>query len=206
MLVNCSAVSKTIKHGKLDVQTKMSDTIFLDPVTDHQKTVYLQIKNTSDKQNIDIKSIIECNLQSKGYTIVSNLEKAHYLLQANILQVGKNNRDNPFEALTSGFGGALAGGTIGGLAGLSGGYDAHYTGAAVGSLVGGAVSFLADAAVSVVNYSMTTDLQLSERNKTNSWNKYKTRIISVATKTNLKFNTAMPRLTQDLAHSIAGLL
>ena len=77
----------------------------------------------------------------------------------------------------------------------------------------GLIGTVADAAVQVINYQMITDLQISEKadgasvtessdarlkqgtsgNKSSSWSekskwkKYQTRIISVAKKTNLKF-------------------
>ena len=49
-LSGCGTMHKAIKHGKLDVQTRMSETVFLDPVADNKRTVVLQIRNTSDKK------------------------------------------------------------------------------------------------------------------------------------------------------------
>jgi hypothetical protein len=43
----------------------------------------------------------------------------------------------------------------------------------------------------------------SEKSK---WKKYQTRIISVAKKTNLKFELALPELKRGLIQSISGLL
>jgi len=38
-----------VEHAKLQTQAKMTDTIFLEPVTSPvQKTVFIQVKNTSD--------------------------------------------------------------------------------------------------------------------------------------------------------------
>ena len=33
-LTNCTTTTKLIKHGELEVQTKMSSTVFLDPISD----------------------------------------------------------------------------------------------------------------------------------------------------------------------------
>jgi len=108
----------------------------------------------------------------------------------------------------------------------------NFRGAGVGALVGGIGGTIADAMVEVVNYSMITDLQISEKasghvvneasnaslkqgtsgHKTSSWSeksnwkKYQTRIISSAKKTNLKFEAALPELKQGLIQSISGLL
>jgi hypothetical protein len=226
LLNGCSAIDKSIKHGTLDVQTRMSETVFLDPVADDKKTVILQIRNTSDKKDLEILSEIKMAIEDKGYKIVTDPNKAHYMIQANILQVGKSTKEDPFSSLSSGFGGALAGGTMGAL------ISNDSMGMGIGALAGGLIGTVADAAVQVVNYQMITDLQISEKadsatvtessnaqlrqgssgNKSSSWSekskwkKYQTRIISVAKKTNLKFELALPELKRGLIQSISGLL
>ena len=228
-LCSCGAMQKQIKHGKLEVETKMSDTIFLDPVEDNQKKIIIQIRNTSDKKDLNIKEEIKQALIDGGYKIVTNAKDAQFMLQANILQVGKNTLEDPFSMMGGGFGsslsGALAGGAIGGAMSDS------YKGAVVGGLLGGIASTIIDSAVEVVRYSMITDLQISEKadgataieasnarlkqgtsgvktstwtQKTN-WKKYQTRIVSVAKKTNLKFELAIPELKAGLIQSIAGM-
>ena len=99
-------------------------------------------------------------------------------------------------------------------------------------LVAGIGNTILDAAVEVVNFTMITDLQISEKadgsyvdessdaslkqgtsgykkntwkSKTN-WKKYQTRVVSVAKKTNLKFEEAAPELVSGLVNSIAGVL
>jgi hypothetical protein len=166
-------------------------------------------------------------IEDKGYKIVTDPNKAHYMIQANILQVGKSTKEDPFSSLSSGFGGALAGGTMGALISNN-----DSMGMGIGALAGGLIGTVADAAVQVVNYQMITDLQISEKadsatvtessnaqlrqgssgNKSSSWSekskwkKYQTRIISVAKKTNLKFELALPELKRGLVQSISGLL
>ena len=53
-LSGCAAVQTAISKSDLDVQNKMTDTIFLDPVSQSKKTVYVQVKNSSDKPDIDL--------------------------------------------------------------------------------------------------------------------------------------------------------
>jgi hypothetical protein len=227
LLNGCSAIDKSIKHGTLDVQTRMSETVFLDPVADDKKKVILQIRNTSDKKDLEIQSEIKIAIEDKGYKIVTDPNKAHYMIQANILQVGKSTNEDPFSSLSSGFGGALAGGTMGALISNN-----DSMGMGIGALAGGLIGTVADSAVQVINYQMITDLQISEKadsatvtessnaqlkqgssgNKSSSWSekskwkKYQTRIISVAKKTNLKFELALPELKRGLIQSISGLL
>ena len=229
-LVGCNTTSKMIKHGKLEVQTKMSETIFLDPIEDEKRTVLLQIKNTSDKSGLDIESRIREAIEHKGYMLVTNPKIANIMIQANILQVGKPTLENPFEALSGGYGSGLEGFATGAaLAGATGGSGRSMLGI---GLLAGIGNTVLDAAVEVVNITMTTDLQISEKadgeyvsessdanlkqgtsgykkstwKKKTNWKKYQTRIMSVAKKTNLKFKEAEPKLTEGLVKSISGLL
>jgi hypothetical protein len=219
-----------IKHGKLEVETKMSETIFLDPIDDNKKTVLLQIRNTSDKSGLEIESKIRSAIESKGYRIVNSTGSANIMIQANVLQVGKSTLENPFQALTGGYGSGLEGLATGAaIAGATGGSGRSMLGI---GLITGIGNTILDAAVEVVNFTMITDLQISEKadgeyvsessdanlkqgtsgykkstwEKKTNWKKYQTRIMSVAKKTNLKFEEAEPKLTEGLVKSISGLL
>ena len=229
-LVGCNTTTKIIKHGKLEVETKMSETIFLDPIEDEKKTVLLQIRNTSDKPGLDIESKIRLAVENKGYRIVNSPKQANIMIQANILQVGKSTLENPFEALSGGYGSGLEGFATGAaLAGATGGSGRSMLGI---GLLAGVGNTILDAAVEVVTFTMTTDLQISEKadgeyvsessdaslnqgtsgykkstwEKKTNWKKYQTRIMSVGKKTNLKFEEAEPKLTEGLVKSISGLL
>ncbi|MDA0345431.1 MAG: complement resistance protein TraT [Proteobacteria bacterium] len=229
-LVGCQTTSKIIKHGKLEVETKMSTSIFLDPIEDNKRTVLLQIRNTRDKSGLDIESKIRSAVENKGYRIVNSPKQANIMIQANILQVGKSTLENPFEVLSGGYGSGLEGFATGAaLAGATGGSGRSMLG--IGLLTGIGNTVL-DAAVQVVNFTMTTDLQISEKAEGNyvsessdanlkqgssgnkkstwkqktNWKKYQTRIMSVAKKVNLKFDEAEPKLTEGLVKSISGLL
>jgi predicted small secreted protein len=229
-LAGCNTATKVIKHGSLAIETKMSDTVFLDPVEENKRTVLLQIRNTSDKPGLEIESRIRSAIESKGYAIVSSPEKANIMIQANILQVGKSTLENPFEAMSGGYGSGLEGFATGAaLGGAFGGSGKSMLGV---GLVTGIGNTILDAAVEVVNFTMITDLQISEKaegiyvsessdaalkqgtsgykkstwEQKSNWKRYQTRIMSVAKKTNLKFEEAEPKLTEGLVQSISGLL
>jgi hypothetical protein len=169
LLAGCAATQTMISKRNLDVQTKMSNTVFLNPVEDSQKTVYVQVKNTSDKPQFKIDSKIRTALESKGYQVVSSLNKAHYLLQANILQVGKVDPSAAEKMFLGGFGsnlgaaamGAGVGTTVGLLSGGSG--RSMLTGGLIGGAIAGIGSTIANAAVKDVTYTVITDLQISEK-------------------------------------------
>ena len=59
--------------------------MFLDPVEDSKRTVVLQIRNTTDKKDVAIKDDIVNVISSKGYTVVRDPKKAHFMIEANIL-------------------------------------------------------------------------------------------------------------------------
>lgn len=228
-LSGCAAAQVAIEHRNLDVQTKMSETVFLDPVKDDLKTVYLQIKNTSDK-DIDISPLVKTAIESRGYKVISDPDSAHYMMQANILQVGKIDPSAAQQALMNGFGGALLGGTVGALASQGRGNSGMLGAIAGGAIVGGLMDTVTNSMVKNVTFSIISDLQISERSKgvvkqeTNSnltqgtetvvkqtestesnWKRYRTRILSTANKVNLSFEDALPELEKGLAKSVSGI-
>lgn len=87
VLSGCGAMSTAIKKRNLEVKTQMSETIWLEPSS--QKTVYLQIKNTSDKDMSGLQAKVTKALQDKGYTVTSAPESAYYWIQANVLKADK---------------------------------------------------------------------------------------------------------------------
>lgn len=232
-LSGCAALHTSIAKKDLDVQTKMSDTVFLDPVSPDKKVVFLQIKNTSDKSNFDIETPIKSAIMARGYGITSNPDDAHYWLQANVLSVEKASPTAAEAALTSGYGGAfagmVAGAAIGG--GMAGWGGAGYGGAA-GGIVGAAAETIANAYVKDVTFVVVTDLEISEKAKSGvviredtklglkkgisgsasqtssevvDRKKYRTRIVSTANKANLEYEEAAPSLTAGMVRAISGI-
>jgi len=231
----CSAMNTAIQKRNLDVQTKMSETVFLEPTAPEDKIVYFDFRNTSDK-DMDVKPQIKAAFIRRGYKITQNPKEARYMLQGNILKVGKSDLRESRSLLGSGFGGTglaagLAGGALsGGAAYAMGGNNRTTTGVA---LAGAALGFIGDALVKDVVYVMVTDLQIRERplegevitqtqqaklaqgsSTTTSqdikggkvkWKTYRTRIVSTANKMNLDFAEARPVLEVALSKSISGI-
>ena len=226
LLTACTASQVALQHHSLETQTKMSDTVFLDPVPDAQKTIYVAVKNTSD-QEVNVQDALKSDLTAHGYKVVNSLDSAHYILQANILSVSKMKPEEVSHALSGGYGsvltGAVAGGAVGALSGNS-------TAALAGGIIGGVTGMVADSLVKDVNYAMITDVQVSERtnikvtqdNKSDLKNgsssmsvqrstensdfkRYRTRIASTADKVNLSFVDAKPSLEAGLVKSLSGI-
>ncbi|AJA70965.1 MULTISPECIES: complement resistance protein TraT [Erwiniaceae] len=227
VLSGCSAMTTAIKKRNLEVKTQMSQTVWLEPST--QKTVYLQVRNTSDKDMSDLQSLLAQDLQAKGYTVTSSPDAAYYWIQANVLKAEKMDLRQSQGFLATGYEGAVAGAALG--AGITA-YNGNSGGAMLGvGLAAGLAGMAADALIEDVNFTMVTDLQISERSKnavttdniaalrqgtsgiklqTSSEEgnrmKYQTRVVSNANKVNLKFEEAKPVLEAQLAKSVAGIM
>jgi len=170
----CAAMSVAISKKDLNVQTLMSDTIFLDPENETEKTVYLDVKNTSDK-DVYIKQLIINRLEAKGYIIATTPSKAGFILQVAVLHVGMTNPNAYEAAINHGpvyWGGTAAAVGAGAATGALIGYGAtgySRTGALAGGLIGAAALGLLDVAVNSsvkdVTYSMITDVMISEKTR-----------------------------------------
>ena len=232
LLGGCGATHTAINKRNLDVQTQMSSTIFLDPVTSDKRTVFLQIRNTTDKPELDLEQTIATAMIAKGYKIVQVPDEAHYLLQANVLQVGRTDLRAAEHALNQGFGATLSGAVAGVAVGSLASSRPDRRAMVLGGLVGASVATVTDAMVQDVAYSVIADVQISERvgksvvvkEKTQSklkqgirgirevtstekidWKRYQTRVVSAANKVNLKFEKAAPELIRGLTRSIVGV-
>lgn len=226
-LTGCSAMSTAIKKRNLEVKTQMSETIWLEPAT--ERTVYLQIKNTSDKDMSQLQAKIADAVRGKGYTLVTNPAAAYYWIQANVLKADKMDLREAQGFLSKGYEGAIAGAALG--SGITA-YNSNSAGATLGlGLAAGLAGMAADALVEDINYSMVTDVQIAERTaatvrtdnvaalrqgnsgtkvqtstQQGNQHKYQTRVVSNANKVNLKFEEAKPVLEDQLARSIANIL
>jgi hypothetical protein len=229
LLAGCAATTTAISERNLDVQTKMSGSIFLDPVAPDRRTVFVQVRNTSDRPDFDIEQDIRAAVASRGYRVVEDPSEAQYMLQANVLQAGRTSKSAAEATFGSGFGGVVLGGAVGAAAGRAVSRDTSVI--IAGGLLGAAAESVTSAFVQDVTYGITTDVQVSERaregvvvterlqqnlgqgtgsevlssTETTDWKRYQTRVQSTASKANLEFEEAAPELTSGLTRSIAGI-
>ena len=223
VLSGCATTDGTGLADSLEVSTKMSSTIWLDPVGSDKRTIFLSLRNTSDK-DMNIANQISEAIVSKGYKVVTNPDEAHYWIQGNILKVGKSTDEETDSFLDTGFGGGVVGGVLGST--IGGG-----NGKTVATVGGALAGYLIDKAFEDTMYTMVTDLQISEASdetvlsksnhqlsqgnsgstvqaseKSGNRKKYQTRIVSTAIQSNLAFEQARPELESGLIRSISGLL
>ena len=226
-LSGCAGIGTAISHKDLKIQTKMSDSIFLPPVPENKQVVYVQVRNTTAKESIDLRPQLVRDLRENGWRVTHDINRAYVLLQVNVLQVGKENPSALNDSLAKGYGAGIAGAAVGGLATNSAG------GAVAGGLIAGLGEVIVDSSIHNVTYSIITDVQVSIRapkgvkvhervrsdmqqgtstdvkqtyHQRSGWEKYRTRVASYANQVNLKFDKAAPALTDELASSIANIL
>ena len=161
--------------------------------------------------------------------MTSSPDTAYYWIQANVLKAEKMDLRQSQGFLSTGYEGAATGAALG--AGITA-YNSNSGGAILGiGLAAGLAGMAADALVEDVNFTMVTDLQISERSKSTVTTdnigalrqgnagiklqtsseegnrmKYQTRVVSNANKVNLKFEEAKPVLEAQLAKSVAGIM
>lgn len=223
----CATTGEAISSRKLETSIKMSETIFLEPVEPAQQVVWIKIRNTSDRQDLDamtIQSIIRGKIEQRGYRVTNSPSEAHYRLQANVLYADHEKKDLTEDAMMiGGFGGALAGSEFGG--GGKAKMATGLAGAVVGSVVGGLIGSM----FQIDKWVLVVDIQISEkveggvdttsagRTRAGSVGKtqaasgrsdflnYQTRIIGTAKQTNMDWNIAQPILLNGFANSLAGI-
>ncbi|MEO0035146.1 MAG: hypothetical protein RLZZ501_1169 [Pseudomonadota bacterium] len=160
-LSGCAALDASINHANLDVQTHMSESVFLDPVPPNARTIFVSARNTSDHPEIDLRGSLTQAMAARGYQVVEDPNLAHYMLRVNILYAGPIETKDTNSLLMGKYGEPLlAGAGAAALtAGLGGGVG---TTAGVGLGVA-AASYLANQLIKDVTYSVVVDIQLSER-------------------------------------------
>ena len=234
LLAGCAAVHTSIAKRNLDVQTRMSDAVFLDPVGPDKRTVFVQVRNTSDKPNFDLEGPIKNAIRSRGYQVLDDPEAAQFKLQAQILSVSKASVTAAEQALAGGYGAPLVGITAGAVAGVATGGSSQNmaVAGAAGAIVGGLIETVANAAVQDVFFVAITDVQISQKaragvtgqrdlqvdasqgiggSETTTFSevtdekRYRTRVMSTANKVNLQYEEAAPELNAGLTRVLAGL-
>jgi len=230
-IAGCSAPHTIIKKRNLDVQTQMSESIFLEPVAPAKRIIFVNIRNTSDKE-LPIEQLIRNKIIANGFQLTDDPEQANYMLQANILSVGRADLRSSASMLEAGFGGLMLGSTLSQMKIHSSRRDA-YRDEAKGMLIGATVALITDALVDDVLYTMVTDVRVRERPQMREiitqdessqldqgsstvleqqisggvvkWKTYETRIVSTANQVNLEFEEARDALMDGLVRSIGGI-
>lgn len=153
--MNASGGLTAIKKRNLDVKTQMSQTVWLEPSS--EKTVFIQVRNTSDKDMSNLQTLLAQDLRNKGYTVTSSPDAAYYWIQANVLKAEKMDLRTAQGLLGSGYEGAATGAALG--AGITA-YNSTSGGAILG--VGLAAGLAGGRAVTVGDVAQLTSPESGE--------------------------------------------
>ncbi|CAM3738149.1 complement resistance protein TraT [Rheinheimera salexigens] len=101
LLTSCSALHTSVAKRQLDVQTRMSETVYLDPVEPEQRSIFLDIRNTTAEYQLPLADDLRNFLFDRGYNLVDSPLQAQYWLQVNVRTVLK---EKPAKVLAQEYG------------------------------------------------------------------------------------------------------
>ncbi len=232
LLGGCAATQVAISKKDLDVQSRTSSAIFVDPVKRDQRTVYLDVKSgvmEFDRRRFKQFVAQQFSELDSGYRLVDDPDAAQFQMVAYVLNLEKTSPSAAEAALGRGYsGGAIAAGAaVGAVANGSN----HYNGAVAGGIIGGAAELISGALVKDVTYMLVCDVQIKEQAKNgaivrkdtqvdtkvsdkgssrqtvselSTRKEYRTRIVTTANKANLKLEEADEQMFKKTAYAMAG--
>lgn len=167
VLSGCAATSVALSKKDLDVQTKTSTAVFVDPVPAAERTLYVEVRSgVSEFDRRAFSRFIKEQFASNenGYRLVDDPAQARYLMLAYVLNLEKTDPTAAQAALQQGYrgGDVAAGAAVGALIGADSGAGS-YKGAAVGGLLAAGVSMVANSMVKDVTYMLVCDVSIRER-------------------------------------------
>ncbi len=227
-LTGCAAVHTSIAKKDLDVQTKLSTSVFVDPVPPEKRKIYLEVRSAVmefDRNAFRTALNSQISGSGNGYSFVDSPDDAQYTMSVFVRNLEKASPSAAENYLASGFQGVAAGATLGVATG------GGYRGAAAGGLIGGLVSTAANAMVKDVTYLLVADIQIKERAKkgvivrkdskintkisddgsatqtsseVSNQKEYRTRVVTTANKANLELEEAQPLMFDKTAYAMAS--
>jgi hypothetical protein len=225
--IGCTQAIKAMEHSTMQINVKMSDTIYLEPQSlAKNRRIFIRATNTSDFQEVVLEKLIGEKIAKKGFTIVTDPTQADYIVQANVLYFDTAKEGMTADAILSG---AIAGGTAGVLiagSDLKGGFTGAVIGTVLGSLGGAIVgsAWKIDEFFGVIDLriqerveggvagKMVTDAKIgtsttltTERVVKSDYQTYTTRLVAKAKQTNMDRNEAAQVLTERITTQIAGM-
>ena len=230
-LVSCAAISTAVGKRNLDVQTKVSTAVFVDPVPRAKRTVYVDIRSTVmefDRRAMAKAVRSEFNNNDNGYRMVDDPTKAQYHMSIFVLKLEKTSPTAAQQALRQGFTDVAAGAGAGAIVGARQGGT---TGAVGLGLLGALGTTAANAFVQDVLYMLVADIQIKEKTRkgvlvrkdskisakisdagsstqrvseVSKHKEYRTRVVTTANKVNLDLEEAQPVMFKKTAYALSG--
>ncbi|MGX5175025.1 complement resistance protein TraT [Aliikangiella sp. IMCC44653] len=232
VLAGCAATHTMLSKKDLDVQTKTSTAVFVDPVARDKRTIYVDIRSgvMEFDRNKFKQFVVNQFTQSNGsgYRITDDPEQAQFQMLVYVLNLEKASPSAAQRALGRGYVGSVAAGAaVGAVANDSN----RFNGAVAGGLVGGAADLISGALVKDVTYMLVADVQIKEKaangvivrtdsqvdsqisdngtsrqtySEAGNKKEYRTRIVTTANQANLDLVDAVDLMFKKTAYAMAG--
>jgi hypothetical protein len=230
VISGCAAVHTSIAKRNLDVQTRISSAIFVDPVSREKRTVYVNVRSAVmefDRRAFKQFVIEEFNHNDNGYRVIDNPDEAQFHMSVYVTKLEKTSPTAAEEALRRGGGGDVVGGII--LGSNIGG--SNHRGSVGGAILGAIGVTAANALVQDVLYLLVADVSIKERarqgvtvrkdiklstkdgdsgsstqraSEATDLKEYRTRIVTTANKANLEIEEAQPVMFQKTAFAMSS--
>lgn len=167
LLTGCAATSVALGKKDLEVQTKTSTSVFVDPVSRDKRSVYLDVRSGVMEFDRNAFSRVikdQFAASDKGYRIVDDPDQAHFQMLVYVLNLEEANLSAAHSALQEGYVGGgeiVAGGAVGAVIGANRGHT--WGGAALGAVAASGMSMVANALVKDVTFMLVCDISIRER-------------------------------------------
>lgn len=231
----CAATKVALSKKDLVVQSNLSTSIFVDPVTPEKRKIYVDVKSgVMEFDRRKFKKFLKeqfTQYNDNGYKIVDDPTKAQYQMVAYIKNLEQTSKTAAEAALKQGYVGSAGssiatGAVVGGLAGGSG------SSVVFGGLVGGIADTVSGSLVKDVTFMLVADIQIKEKlgkgvyvrkdskidtqvsdsgqsrqtlSQVSNQKEMRTRIVTIANKANLKLEQAQDQMFKKTAYMMAGL-
>lgn len=191
------------KQNALEVETLLSQSVFLRPTLPGERSMYIRFTSTADKP-VDLEGLqnqLSERFRAKGFRITSP-ENANFMLQINVLSISKTTKSLTKEAVTNGFGAAVA--------------VANAAIGPAGQVVGTAAQSATNVFFKDYYFNMVTDILITERiprinqlkgepSEEAKWKENPTRALSSAKDTNANQDECIDNLEENLLRVLNGL-
>lgn len=193
------------KPNNAEVETLLSQSVFLRPTLPGERSLYLRITSTADKP-VDLEGLhkeLTERFRAKGYRI-SAPESANFMLQVNVLSISKTSKSLTKEAVSNGFGAAVA--------------IANAAVGPAGQVVGAATESATSIFFRDTYFNMITDVMINERTPRISilkpesqevtdisWKAHQTRALSSVKDVNANQDECVDILEESLLRVLNGL-
>ncbi len=196
-LVGCAATERVIDYSDMKTDVKMDRSIFLQPIQKSPKTVYVEVKNTTNRPDMVAyyQPVLVSMIQGKGYMLVADPRQADYIIQSNVRYLGEY-----YDGILKD--GIFTGAAVGALSGLA--IARSTTGVVGGALVGGALGVGADIATRTKTYVIAIDVRVTEQAGGRPM-VHDCGVAASATKIWLTMESAAPTLSQLAAQQVSGI-